>query len=117
MLDGKNLLPLLLKNKSSERTLYWHFPAYLEPYGGMAQKWRQVPASAIRQGDWKLIENFETGTLELYNLKDDLSESQNLVETESRRAKKLHETLKKWRKKTQAPMPSKLNPEYKATER
>lgn len=48
----------------------------------MEQRWRQVSASAIRMGDWKLIENFETGTLELYNLKNDISESIDLIDTE-----------------------------------
>lgn len=113
-LDGKSLLPLLEKGKSMNReALYWHFPAYLEPYGGMKQKWRQVPASAMRMGDWKLIENFETKGLELYNLKNDISESINLVYSEPKRVKKMHKALIKWRKGVNAPVPTELNPEYK----
>lgn len=113
-MDGESLVPLLEKGKvPRKRALYWHFPAYLEPYGGMTQKWRQVPASSIRMGDWKLIENFETGALELYNLADDLSESRNLVNEKPAKAKALYKALKKWRKKTNAPVPTQLNPEYK----
>ncbi len=115
-LDGETLIPLLEKKKALKRkAIYWHFPAYLEPYGGMKQKWRQVPASAIRMGDWKLIENFETGELELYNLKTDLSESNNLFESEPRIASKLHKRLINWRTKVNAPVPTELNPEYKVS--
>lgn len=113
-LDGESLLPLLETGESLEReALYWHFPAYLEPYGGMKEKWRQVPASAIRMGDWKLIENFETGGLALYNLKDDISESKNLAESQPKKVEELHKALVKWRKKVKAPVPTQLNPEYK----
>jgi len=114
VLDGESLVPLLHKGKGlGKRALYWHFPAYLEPYGGMTQKWRQVPASSIRMGDWKLIENFETGALELYNLAEDIGESRNLVSERPAKAKALYKALKKWRKKTNAPEPTQLNPEYK----
>lgn len=113
-LDGESLLPLLEFGKKLKReALFWHFPAYLEPYGGMKQKWRQVPASAMRMGDWKLIENFETGGLELYNLKSDISESVNLMDSEARRAKRMHRALEKWREELKAPVPTKLNPDYK----
>ncbi len=113
-LDGKSLLPLLEKDGQFEReALYWHFPAYLEPYGGMKEKWRQVPASAIRMGDWKLIENFETGALALYNLKTDLSESINLAEKEPEKTHELFKALTKWRLEVNAPIPVELNPEYK----
>ncbi|MBO3699921.1 sulfatase [Roseivirga sp. E12] len=113
-LDGESLLPLLEAGKSLEReALYWHFPAYLEPYGGMKEKWRQVPASAIRMGDWKLIENFETGALALYNLKTDMSESINLAEREPEKREELFKALTKWRLEVNAPIPVELNPEYK----
>lgn len=113
-LDGESLLTLLETGERLERdALYWHFPAYLEPYGGMKEKWRQVPASAIRMGDWKLIENFETGRLELYNLKDDIGESKNLAESQPQKVKDMHQALIKWRKSVNAQVPTELNPEYK----
>lgn len=114
VLDGESLVPLLQDGKAPKReALYWHFPAYLEPYGGMKQKWRQVPASAIRMGDWKLIENFETGGLELYDLADDMGESTDLAQQNPQKLKELHKALIKWRKKLKAPVPTQLNPEYK----
>lgn len=113
-LDGESLLPLLETGEGLEReALYWHFPAYLEPYGGMKEKWRQVPASAIRMGDWKLIENFETGGLALYNLKDDIGESKDLAESQPEKVQVMYKALVKWRKKVKAPVPTELNPEYK----
>ncbi len=116
-LDGESLLPLMESGKRLKReALYWHFPAYLEPYGGMKQKWRQVPAAAMRMGDWKLIENFETGELELYNLKTDIGETINLADSEDKRASKMHKAMIKWREKLKAPMPTGLNPDYKEDE-
>ncbi len=67
MLDGENILPLLKgSGKLKRQSLYWHFPAYLEKNPGMEQPWRQTPGSAIRKGDWKLIETCEDRSLELY---------------------------------------------------
>ena len=119
--DGLSLLPLLNEGKTdylNKRTLYWHFPAYLESSGGIDNEgrdplFRSRPVSVIRQGDWKLIENFEDGELEMYNLKKDISEQQNLVNKYPKVAKRLHKQLKKWRKETKAPVPTQLNPLYK----
>lgn len=119
--DGKNLLPVLDKGKTGylkKRTLFWHFPAYLEAYPGQNEArdslFRSRPLSVILRGEWKLIENFEDGMLELYNLKRDLSEKQNVAETFPRIAGRLHRQLAAWRKKTHAPVPTQLNPLYKA---
>jgi len=113
LIDGKSILPLLDQSgKLEERYLYWHFPAYLEAYGGMEQAWRQRPASAIRQGDWKLIESFEDGKLELYNLKEDIGEQNELSARYPEKRNELHGQLKKWRRETRAPVPNKLNPDF-----
>jgi arylsulfatase A-like enzyme len=117
LLDGVNLMPLIKGAKTiDERPLFWHFPIYLQ--GGNVEsqdpKFRTRPGSAIRYGDWKLIEYFEEGVLELYNLKDDISEKKNMAKTNPQKVQQLHEILKNWRKETNAPMPTKLNPEYKA---
>lgn len=112
-LDGKSLYPLLLQEHNFERpALFWHFPAYLEPYKGLDQLWRQTPASAVRMGDWKLIETFETGDLELYNLGNDIGEQENLVHQNPEKTEKLLNALNKWREKMKAPIPKELNPEY-----
>ncbi len=72
-----------------------------------------APIGTVRQGDWKLIENFETGALELYNLARDIGESKNLIKEKPAKARALYKALKKWRRETNAPVPTQLNPEYK----
>ena len=63
-------------------------------------------------GDWKLIEWFETGRLELYNLKADLSETNNLAESHSEELNRLHTQMKLWRKEVNAPIPTTPNSQY-----
>ena len=63
-------------------------------------------------GDWKLIEYFEDGALELYNLKNDLGEEINLAEKEPAKVKELHTAMLKWREETKAPVPTEKNPDY-----
>ncbi len=103
MLDGISLVPTLRQPAAplARDTLHWHLPHYHH----------STPASAIRQGDWKLIEFFEDGALELYNLANDIGESKNLAARHPDRAKALHAALKSWRKEVQAQMPQ-MNPAY-----
>ena len=63
-------------------------------------------------GDWKLIEFFEDGKLELYNLKNDLSETTDLAKKMPAKTKELHAAMLKWRKATNAPVPTGKNPLY-----
>jgi arylsulfatase A-like enzyme len=116
-LDGVDLSPLLLGVEDAAdalkgRPLYWHFPAYLEAGGAAPGIWRTTPASVIRIGDWKLIEFFEDGRLELYNLADDVGETTNLIEDHPQRAATMHEQLEAWRAETNAAIPHELNPTY-----
>ena len=101
--DGLSLVPLLTgKAGTLPRTnLYWHYPHYhrTRPYG------------AIRSKDWKLIEFFEDGSLELYNLADDPFESTNLAAGNPEKAQALLEQLRAWRKSVGAQMPT-PNPGY-----
>ena len=104
--DGMSLMPLLTGTDAlSARSLYWHFPAYLEMPRGFPGPWRTTPAGAIRRGDFKLIEFFEDGTLELYNLRSDMRETSNLAESMPEMAEVLHERLQAWREETGADMP------------
>ena len=115
-LDGKSLLPLLEeKERWAERTLYWHFPAYLEAYRRDGGPWRTTPAGAIRKGEWKLIEFFEDHHLELYHLGNDIGETDNLAELKPDIVKELLDEMRAWRKEVNAPVPTKLNLEYIAT--
>ncbi len=105
--DGVSLVPLLRDSTATlgRDALYWHFPGYLE--GNVKQgKWRTTPCGAIRSGDWKLIEFFETGKRELYNLKDDPGEREDLSAKMPDRASELHSKLVSWRKGVNAPMPT-----------
>ncbi len=101
-LDGKSILPLLRRNgKLKREAIFWHYPHYHH----------STPAGAIRQGDWKLIEFYEDGRLELYNLKDDIGEKENLVEKMPKKAAELQGKLAAWRKSVGAKMPW-PNPDY-----
>ena len=120
VLDGVSLVPLLRGGTLAQRSLYWHFPAYLQSYGGsyvMEQQdplFRSRPVGVIREGDWKLMEWFETGELELYHLKEDVGESTNLSHQFPAMTRRLHESMQAWRRETNAAIPSVANPSFDA---
>ena len=114
-LDGSNILPLTQgENILANRPLYWHFPIYLQGGNPDCQDtiFRTRPGSAIRVGNWKLIEYFENGDLELYNLSKDPGERNNLAVDFKEKAQSLHTMLKAWREETKAPVPTEKNPQY-----
>jgi len=114
LLDGKSLVPLLKESTASlnRPALFWHFPCYLQGYTPRHGPFRTTPASAIRMGDWKLIEFFEDNTLELYHLKNDLGEKNNLAQKMPEKTQELHQALRTWRKEVKAPVPTEKNPRY-----
>lgn len=86
--DGKSLVPFLKNNQLTDttRTILWHYPnnweeGYLraKEYGINAESKGMGPYSAIRKGDWKLIYFYGTHSTELYNLKNDIGELDNLA--------------------------------------
>ena len=106
--DGVNIVPLLEQSGGLKRdALYWHFPNYIGRHPEPA-----TPCSVIRKGHWKLIEFFEDGRVELYNLKDDLREKNNLASKMPDKAKELRQMLERWRKEADVQMP-KPNPKYR----
>ena len=119
-MDGRSLLSLIRGDAKSvgPRPLFWHFPAYLQAYKVINEQrdplFRTRPCSAVRLGDWKLHEYFEDGALELYNLKDDIAERKNLAKSNPAKVRELHRLLVDWRKKINAPVPAKLNPDFDA---
>jgi arylsulfatase A-like enzyme len=117
ILDGQSLKPILMGKKLEERPLFWHFPIYLEGGNHETQDpvFRTRPGSAIRLGNWKLIEYFENDDLELYNLMYDIGEENNLAKENPGKLQELHELLKDWRKEVGAPVPNELNPAYQMT--
>ena len=122
ILDGLSLLPLLSQSGAiEERSLFWHFPVYLQAYAGKADDshdplFRTRPGSALRQGKWKFHEYFEEGRLELYDLEADPGERKNLVSLYPQKTTELHQLMKAWRSELQAPIPTKLNPKFKSAE-
>ncbi len=113
LLDGENLVPLLKQSGRLKRTaLYWHFPAYLQGNRGNQSPWRTTPAGAVRTGNWKLLEFFEDGRLELYNLKDDIGERTDLSRKMPEKTRELHRLLKDWRAAVHAPVPREKNPGF-----
>ncbi len=103
-MDGVSFSEALIKGDDVDRkAIFWHYPHYhLEG---------AKPYSAIRKGDWKLIEVFENKSIELYNLKEDIGETQNLFFEQSKKAEELMNDLNVWRNKVDAQLPEE-NPNY-----
>ncbi|MFT5886928.1 MAG: arylsulfatase A-like enzyme [Arcticibacterium sp.] len=106
-LDGVDLSPILKENKTIDRKeLFWHYPHY------HGSGW--TPGAALLRGDWKLIEFHETGVIELYNLSQDISESNDLSLAHPERVVALQNRLHELQKSMKANSAS-LNPEFKPT--
>ncbi|MCA9008345.1 MAG: sulfatase [Planctomycetaceae bacterium] len=104
LIDGVSLMPLLRGEKSLEReAVFWHFPCYIG---------RGEPSSAVRMGDWKLIEKFQDESFELYNLRDDVGEKHNLAKQNPAKLRELQKVLSDWQATTLAPRPTQANPAY-----
>ena len=121
-MDGASLVPLLAqKGKFAQgRSLYWHFPVYLQNYAGEEDqsrdaKFRTRPGSVMRKGKWKLHEYFEDGALLLFDLEKDPGETNNLAQSNPKKLKQLKEDLYRWRDRVKAPVPTKRNPKYVAS--
>ena len=116
VLDGVSIMPLLARmGNFPERPLFWHFPIYLQGYGNDDARdplFRTRPGCCVRLGYWKLHEYFEDRGLELYNLKDDVGERNNLAEKMPEKVKELHGIMLRWRKELSAPVPAEKNPRY-----
>ena len=120
--DGKSFLPLLRGETTlTNRAVFWHYPLYLSgadynrvlpvhttniPY------WRATPCGVIRKGNWKLIQFFENDSVELYNLKADPGETDDLAKTEISKARELLNELVSWQKSTRAVIPTTPNPDF-----
>ena len=113
-LDGFSLVPLMLQKGEIDReALFWHFPAYLQGGYGGNKPWRTTPVGVVRKGDFKLMEFFEDGHRELYNLKEDIKEQYNLADEMPAKVQELYHLMANWRKSLNAPYPLAKNPDYK----
>ncbi len=95
--DGVSLRPILEGEPIEDRALYWHYPHYGNQGG--------EPCSTVRDGDWKLIYYHEDQHMELYNLRDDISESNDLSYREIAKRKELRAKLDNFLEQTNAKMP------------
>jgi arylsulfatase A-like enzyme len=104
--DGVSIMPLIKGKKKlpEERALYWHFPHYSNH--GM-----QSPCGAIRSGDYKLIEYFENKTVQLFNLKKDIGEQNDLSKSNPQKVKELRDQLHQWQD-SKGVEPMKPNPDW-----
>ncbi|MCK5706003.1 MAG: sulfatase-like hydrolase/transferase, partial [Cyclobacteriaceae bacterium] len=101
-LDGGSLVDIITKGQEKyDRPVFWHYPVYHH----------DVPASVIRKGDYKLIENLVDRSLELYDLVNDIGETRNLLESMPEKASKLHGLLKEWQREVNAELPV-PNPDF-----
>lgn len=98
IVDGESLVPVLSRQGSLTReALYWHYPHY-HPGGA-------TPYGAVREGDYRLVEFYEDRRVELYNLKEDVGEQQDLAATLPEKAEALRNKLAAWRGRVNAQMP------------
>ncbi|MFO0954839.1 MAG: sulfatase, partial [Isosphaeraceae bacterium] len=101
VLDGTSFAPLLTGGNLGERKpMFWHFPGYL---GSGKNVWRTTPAGSVRAGDWKLIEFFEDGRVELYNLEMTSASRTTWPPRMPEKRDELHKLLRDWRASVHAP--------------
>ena len=132
MIDGESLLPLLKgKGPLDRQSIFWHFPGYLDKPVLRGREldvrsgFRSRPVSVIHKGDWKLHLYQEEWQLdggraklasnhavELYNLKDDIGERNDLANKEVAKRDELLDELLAWQKSINAPVPHHPNPKY-----
>ena len=104
-LDGMDITKLLRGEKMSQRALFWHFPNYTNQGGR--------PAGAVREGQWKLVEQYEDGGVELFDLSTDIGETANVARENAKIADDLKKKLADWRTSVGAQMPV-ANPNFDA---
>ena len=105
-IDGHSITALLRNADASiNRNLYWHYPHYHAGGDG--------PYSAVRSGDYRLIEFHEDNSVQLYNLADDLREETDLSTKMPKKVNALRDDLHRWRESVNAQMPS-VNPNFDA---
>ncbi len=96
--DGRSFVPALKANPYERGPIYWHFPHY-------SNHGYQSPNGAIRSGRYKLIEYYENGTVQLFDLENDIGERKDLAKSKPEIAQKLKKMFHEWRKEVDAKMP------------
>jgi arylsulfatase A-like enzyme len=101
-LDGISFVPVLTGNNTiGERPLFWHYPNEWGPSGpGIGA------SSSTRVGDWKFIYYYNDGSMELFNIKEDIGERNNLILEKPEKARELAKILSDYLRKVEAQIPS-----------
>lgn len=97
-IDGESLRSLFAGADLDREAVFWHYPHYGNQGG--------TPAAAVRAGDWKLIEFFETDHVELYHLADDVREEQDLSDHRPDTVADLQTRLREWQDEVGARFPA-----------
>jgi arylsulfatase A-like enzyme len=97
-IDGRSLVPLLAGQPLNRGPIFWHYPHYGNQGG--------APSGAVRDGDWKLIEWYEDGTRELFNIREDIGEHHNRAADRPDKVRDLAAKLDAWRRSVGARMPT-----------
>lgn len=122
-LDGVSLKPILVGKKKEIRRppIFWHFPGYLDMPcpGGRDSVFRQRPSTVMRDGDWKITLFYEewmldggwerrdeNNSVELYNIREDISESHNLASEMPKKRDELLKKMLKWIKDNKVQCPT-----------
>ncbi len=103
-IDGTSFAPVLRGSSLPPRPIFWHYPHYGNQGG--------TPGSSVRDGDLKLIEFFEDGRRELYDLRHDIGEKHDLSQLRPNDVKRLHALLVQWRQDVAARIPQ-PNPDWR----
>ena len=102
-LDGVSFVPLLRGKTRPRRPLYWHYPHYSNQ-----GTW---PTGAVRDGKYKLVEDYEDNHDELYDIEADIGEQHDLASAMPEKVAQMRQMLHVWLKSVDAQMPT-ANPNY-----
>lgn len=95
--DGVSFAPALRGEPTERGPIFWHYPHYGNQGG--------TPGCAVREGDYKLIEFFEDGRIELYDLRNDIGESHDISRQQPQRAAQMRARLQQWLAEVEAKFP------------
>ena len=95
VLDGKSLLPVIAGKEEVERPLFWH----------LASTYKNPACTVMRRGDWKLIQFLVSKKTELYNLKNNPLESEDLSSSHPEKLQELLKEMLDWRAQNSVPLP------------
>ncbi len=115
--DGIDISPLFFGKPIKERSIFWHYPLYLNGLGleiktpDGTYSWRGFPSTSLVRGKYKMVNFLEDQSFALYDLTKDPGEQYDIIDAMPELASQLKKELKAWQKKVNAPIPTTSNPE------